>query len=929
MRSCMSSIGSLRQGCLLIFFLTLQLAAFSAKAQLPELDLPSTLTGNATTAKFFGGATADGGITFSSSFAADQAYDILTEIQVEPAHVGSQGNLYVVFSLGNEIFMQDESGAFQEWDLQLETLLAASPDKSLVANEALLVADTAELLAGALSTSSLAVFLAYDSVAAPEELFFNASPIIVALAAQQGVPPSETLYLSNVSDPIIQTRCIVCHTVGGVAQNSDLVYVNSSTPDYQSINYNSLMDYIANAPSGSELILSKPQGLSSHGGGVQLTPGSEDLSAWAAFVEAAIAETTGGVGGGEGSSYIFDAVVKTDNEEALRKASLLFAGRLPTDAELAAVSGGTEEDLRQAIRALMNGDGFSEYLIESANDNLLTEAFVFNLFNIVDRFHYPNSEQYFMSQGNRTERLLVSGALALEPMMLIDHVVSNERPYSEILTADYIMLNPYSAIVYGGNVSFNDVTDFDEWREGEITEYYRCALCARQNPLASYDMATDYPHAGILNSPAFLSRFPSTETNRNRARSRWAYYFFLGVDIEGLSERTTDPDALSDEDNPTLNNPNCVVCHDIMDPVAGAFQNYGDDGFYKDKTGGEHSLPRSYTNDPTSGYQPGDTWYADMLQPGFGELIAPTQDNSIQWLAQEFVKDSRFGYGTVNFWYSSVMGRDPYSEPENPEDFDYASKLAAYTAEQELMQQVAADFVSGAAGNGVHNLKDLLVDLTLSDQFRADAVVEQNELQAVELAEVGTGKLLTPEQLNRKLIDVTGFNWEYGRASALELVYGLVYGGIDSFGITDRATELTTLMSTVVTAMANEISCSITANDFSLPASQRKLFPGVELASLPTNDSAGIIANVQHLHQQMLGEDLSSSDVEIQATYNLFVDVWNARQSAGKGAAVSSTEELCIFENVDNPVTTDPNQTLRSWAVVVNYLLRDYKFIHE
>ena len=114
-----------------------------------------------------------------------------------------------------------------------------------------------------------------------------------------------------------------------------------------------------------------------------------------------------------------------------------------------------------------------------------------------------------------------------------------------------------------------------------------------------------------------------------------------------------------------------------MDPVAGAFQNYGDDGFYKDKPGGLHSLPGSYRFDPNSDYQPGDTWYSDMLAPGFGEELAPNSDNSIQWLAEKFVKDPRFGYGTVYFWYPAVMGRDAYTLPENPEDFDYESKLAA------------------------------------------------------------------------------------------------------------------------------------------------------------------------------------------------------------------------------------------------------------
>ena len=76
------------------------------------------------------------------------------------------------------------------------------------------------------------------------------------------------------------------------------------------------------------------------------------------------------------------------------------------------------------------------------------------------------------------------------------------------------------------------------------------------------------PHAGILTMPAFLQRYPSTETNRNRARARWTYKFFLDVDIEKSAARTTDPVALADTNNPTMNNKNCTVCHQRMDPVA-------------------------------------------------------------------------------------------------------------------------------------------------------------------------------------------------------------------------------------------------------------------------------------------------------------------------------------------------------------------------
>ena len=80
---------------------------------------------------------------------------------------------------------------------------------------------------------------------------------------------------------------------------------------------------------------------------------------------------------------------------------------------------------------------------------------------------------------------------------------------------------------------------------------------------------------------AFLTRYPTTETNRNRARARWTYKFFLGLDVEASAARTTDAAALADKNNPTLLNPACTVCHQTLDPVAGAFQNYGEVGNFQ------------------------------------------------------------------------------------------------------------------------------------------------------------------------------------------------------------------------------------------------------------------------------------------------------------------------------------------------------------
>ena len=54
----------------------------SAMAQLPELSLPSSISGASTTARFFGGASSDNGASFASSFDNDQQIDIDVKIQV-------------------------------------------------------------------------------------------------------------------------------------------------------------------------------------------------------------------------------------------------------------------------------------------------------------------------------------------------------------------------------------------------------------------------------------------------------------------------------------------------------------------------------------------------------------------------------------------------------------------------------------------------------------------------------------------------------------------------------------------------------------------------------------------------------------------------------------------------------------------------------
>jgi len=359
-----------------------------------------------------------------------------------------------------------------------------------------------------------------------------------------------------------------------------------------------------------------------------------------------------------------------------------------------------------------------------------------------------------------------------------------------------------------------------------------------------------------------MSRYPSTDTNRNRARARWTYYHFLGVDIEKSAPRTTDPVALADTNNPTMNNPACTVCHERLDPVAGAYQLYGDAGHYLDQTFGFDSLPESYKhperfgNEPGStGYRDGDTWYRDMRSPGFEGKTAPPNEDSLQWLARQIAEDPRFAVATVKFWWPAIFGTDALIAPEDPDGPDYSARINTYNAQEQLVSELAEGFVASD-----YRLKTLLADMLMSPWYRLQGLEDSSEgtLRSEELGEIGSGRLLTPEELDRKNVAVFGRRWgQVGDSQKTPYRYGyqsrlgdeendglkVFYGGTDSAGLTLRNRKKTALMSSVSETMASELACQVVAYDLFLPKKERTLFTHVS-PHLGVGDVAEIKVNL-------------------------------------------------------------------------------------
>src|SRR5437660_6266881 len=111
--------------------------------------------------------------------------------------------------------------------------------------------------------------------------------------------------------------------------------------------------------------------------------------------------------------------------------------------------------------------------------------------------------------------------------------------------------------------------------------------------------------------------------------------------------------------------------------------------------------------------------------------------------------------------------------------------------------------------------------------------------------------MLSPEQLEWKVEAVFGEKWGklYGDLAML-------YGGIDSQEVTERAVDPSGAMGAIQRLMSDDVACKHTLRDFTLKAPERRLFPGVEPdvtpGSSPVADAA-IRRAIVHLHELVLG----------------------------------------------------------------------------
>ena len=780
------------------------------------------------------------------------ASDIELSLALAPqeSHRGLRASVYTVIFAGSKFFKLTEDGSYVPWNGTVEDLTPFATNQTLESTNRFTLLDGKMAEAG-----SYLYFSAYG-VEGESRLLFTPDPAQIAVAESDVLPDETTsvaaeTFEAELESAVVQAKCILCHVEGGLARNSSLQFQRTNTASALN-NFASLSAYVEEK--GAELLLSKITGGEAHPGGMQLSQDSEGYQAFER-VFAAINELNNPTyyafsGSSDGPSArqasFLTEVTLEPRESKLRRATLLMQGRLPTEQESNAVV--SDATLRAALRNLMQGPAFREFVVTSVNDRLLTEgtrsALNTSFSNFLKLHNLRAAES--VNDTRSTVEWQIQDDLRQTSGELVAYVIENELPYSEILTADYMMMNRTMNTWLEGTATFSPDEGDDIFKPSVVQGYYYAGALEevefRENSNSTYralgEPLQDFPHAGLLTDFGFLSRYPTTATNRNRARARWTFYHFLGIDIEKSSQRPTDEASLSDLNNPTMNNPSCTVCHALLDPVAGAFQNWSDENLYRGGYG-EDALDGFYKHPPngsTSPYRPGDLWYRGMREPGLFYNKITERHSTLRSLAELIVAEPSFKTASGAFWWSPVFGKPLLDKPTVEADNGYAEKLAAYLAQQEAIESFGDALSSGM------NAKDMLVEMFMSPWFSGDSVLSYAFDSAHYEAKFGSDQLLTPQQLAKKTRALTGVAWRInlrpsGKVDSEYEQLSVLFGGIDSDVVTSRAIELTPMMTSILMTHATESACIAVARQFARPIADRSLFSLVEESTQPQVDA--------------------------------------------------------------------------------------------
>lgn len=166
-------------------------------------------------------------------------------------------------------------------------------------------------------------------------------------------------------------------------------------------------------------------------------------------------------------------------------------------------------------------------------------------------------------------------SMARETELLFDHVLRNNLPVSELITADYTFVDPALAKHYGVDYP-------DESGDGSDGKFRRVSL-------------VDQPRRGVLGHASVLTLTSNPNRTSPVQRGKWILENVLGtpppeppVGVPELDDNKTADAGASLREQLELHrsDPSCAACHRVMDQLGFGLENFDAIGRYRTMDGG-------------------------------------------------------------------------------------------------------------------------------------------------------------------------------------------------------------------------------------------------------------------------------------------------------------------------------------------------------
>jgi hypothetical protein len=435
-------------------------------------------------------------------------------------------------------------------------------------------------------------------------------------------------------------------------------------------------------------------------------------------------------------------------------------------------------------------------------------------------------------------------ALSESSLELVKHIVGNDLPYTDLVTADYTMGSALSSEIILFMEGFDPAQTEKEWQQVTWSD--------------------GRPMAGVLSDPGLWVRHVSNGNNYHRARSNFIADTFLcssfltrDIPISGGIDLADDEAVAHAVSTQT----ECVGCHQALDPLAATL--------WGTREINPTQVNRAYANNceekdqydcyPVATYNPdaAGQWEGKGLRaPGYYGLAVDDLGSVGELLAG----DPRFSQCAVRRFYS------------------YLAQVEREILPRELVVDFAESFESSH-----FDAKALAKRIVLSEPFAVahEAVVDAEP-------HVAALQILRPRQVSRAVAALTGFEWRAGvddpDCLAENRCWGevdlflsdgfgfrVMMGGADGYVVSKPTHTSTPVRALVMEAFAAEASSF--AVDTALSTGQSDL---LTVVGPDTKDEATIRLQLVALHKLLWAEFVASDSTEVDETFQLYSDIASA-----------------------------------------------------